>query len=301
MFLGDDGQGDVVAARAILEATHEGWPAAAWCAIRSVKCGAEFLLSDALRRALVEEMRAAFPGAKPRFFTFTSYAELSAQLLEAGWLSTAEHTAVVDSSARDASPDISDAVMNLDLPKLLEALRRRRLPARDLWEARQIHLGWDMLPTMAQGTLILKHHGPQLSMMVHSLCLEESSGAANSWVYLTVVSDTRGVLARSTDIHMKDGVAVAPFSATVEWHAERLFVVLTETKFLGDTEVGRLALIMGNDVEEFNLECSDILVTEEVLLCTALREPAATLVFSADPHAEQETAFEEKIRDLPCG
>lgn len=98
-FLGDDGQGDLVASELMLaEKDAEGKALMAFCAMHAVqpRDDGQCLVPEGEREALVARLRQQFPGfgqgsqAKHRFFYFREYRDLAQQLKDAGWISGAE-------------------------------------------------------------------------------------------------------------------------------------------------------------------------------------------------------------------
>eukprot|EP00928_Gymnodinium_smaydae_P023899 TRINITY_DN1953_c0_g1_i2.p1 TRINITY_DN1953_c0_g1~~TRINITY_DN1953_c0_g1_i2.p1 ORF type:complete len:636 (+),score=86.14 TRINITY_DN1953_c0_g1_i2:100-2007(+) len=149
-FFGDDGQADVMASEEMLKLTTnvvltcngEPQPVLAFAAIHAVQPIAssdgrpQHLVSDAERGALVERLRLKFPPVGPpgvisaevaratkpfhRFFYYEDVSDLARQLLDAGWLGSAQVAAIEEAFRSESEAP----------PKVLSSPRRRLLFGR---------------------------------------------------------------------------------------------------------------------------------------------------------------------------
>lgn len=111
VFIGDDGQADLHAARKMLDLKSPtlDTPLIAFIAIKAVKETTGALCPEHQRSRIVEELRAQYPqvgndhGELHRFFYFDTYEDLALQLSSAGWISSSQQHEVRRESRREAS------------------------------------------------------------------------------------------------------------------------------------------------------------------------------------------------------
>jgi len=192
VFIGDDGQADLMVAQELLSQTErrpspakksDGGGASstivhalAWVAVKLVSsgnpstkgrdkqedCESFCQLMRMKYPALPPEaqvMEAAGPGPKHRFFFFTHYLDLAEQLAQASWISSAQRDAVERSFARDLLPDPVELAKERELENgqaALTAKLSRGIDDADEVERKMFNTAEVLLKSLAHSTARLE-------------------------------------------------------------------------------------------------------------------------------------------------
>jgi len=132
IFIGDDGQGDFLAAEEMLDLRSQRDPSAfilAFVAIKAVRTSdGAYLHPLKERHERRERLLAKYPSdqidGKPRwrFYYFDEYDDLASQLCASGWISHDQALSVKRAAERDRRPCLMQHVQQLDLEALQEGL-----------------------------------------------------------------------------------------------------------------------------------------------------------------------------------